>query len=87
MRHVSEAEKYLLDVQSGKVTACKRMKQLADMMLPRFENGYKRWHFDVDRAERPCRFIFFVLDGGAGGAARRQGRYRPSEMEEDGERA
>ena len=33
------------------------------MMLPRFENGYKRWHFDIDRAERPVKFIetFCVL--------------------------
>ena len=56
-RRISDAEKYLLDVQSGKITACKRIKQLADMMLPRFEHGYKRWHFDIDRAERPIKFI------------------------------
>ena len=62
-RRISEAEKYLLDVQSGKITACKRIKQLADMMLPRFEDGYKQWHFDIDKAERPVRFIekFCVL--------------------------
>jgi len=50
-------------VQSGKVIACKRIKQLADMMLPRFANGYKRWHFDIDKAERPCTFMeqFLVL--------------------------
>jgi len=56
-RIVSDAEKYLLDVKAGKIAACKRMKQLADMMLPRFENGYKRWHFDIDRAEKPVRFV------------------------------
>lgn len=54
---VSDAEKYLRNVQSGKVVACKRIKQLADMMLPRFKEGYKRWHFDLERAEKPCRFI------------------------------
>ena len=50
-------------MQSGKVVACKRIKQLADMMLPRFANGYKRWHFDIDKAERPCTFMeqFLVL--------------------------
>ena len=62
-RRISAAEQYLLDVQSGKVIACKRIKQLADMMLPRFANGYKRWHFDIDKAERPCTFMeqFLVL--------------------------
>lgn len=62
-RRISDAEKYLLDVQSGKETACKRIKQLAEMMLPRFEDGYKRWHFDIDKAERPCAFMekFLVL--------------------------
>ena len=56
-RRISDAERYLLDVQAGKITACKRIKQLAEMMLPRFEGGYKRWHFDIDRAEKPVRFI------------------------------
>lgn len=62
-RRISDAEKYLRDVQSGKIVACNRIKQLADMMLPRFENGYKRWHFDIDRAERPVKFIekFMIL--------------------------
>ena len=56
-RTVSDAEQYLLDVQSGKIVACKRMKQLAEMMLPRFEKGYKRWHFDIEKATKPVRFI------------------------------
>ena len=65
-RRISDAEKYLLDVQAGKVTVCKRIKQLAEMMLPRFENGYKRWHFDIDKAERPVKFIetFCMLPSG-----------------------
>ena len=62
-RRTSDAERYLRDVLDGKITACKRIGQLAEMMLPRFESGYKRWHFDIDRAERPCKFIeqFCVL--------------------------
>lgn len=56
-RRISDAERYLLDVQAGKVVACKRIKQLAEMMLPRFEHGYKRWHFDIEKADRPVRFI------------------------------
>ena len=56
-RRVSDAERYLRDVKSGKVVACKRIKQLAAMMLPRFKDGYKRWHFDIEKAEKPIRFI------------------------------
>jgi len=56
-RIVSEAEKYLLDVQAGRITACKRIKQLAEMMLPRFEDGYREWHFDYEKANRPCQFV------------------------------
>ena len=65
-RPISAAEKYLLDVSDGKVTVCKRIKQLAEMMLPRFENGYKRWHFDFEKAERPVKFIetFCMLPSG-----------------------
>lgn len=55
-RRISDAEKYLADVKSGKITAGKRIHQLADMMLPRFENGYKKWHFDYERANRPIVF-------------------------------
>lgn len=60
---VSDAEKYLQDVKDGKVTACKRIIQLAEMMLPRFNGGYKRWHFDCKKATRPVEFIekFCVL--------------------------
>jgi len=56
-RRISDAEKYLLDVKAGKITVGKRIKQLAEMMLPRFEEGYKRWHFDIEKALKPVRFI------------------------------
>lgn len=56
-RKISDAEKYLLDVVDGRITACKRIKQLAEILLPRFEHGYKRWHFDIEKAERPVKFI------------------------------
>ena len=63
MHWVSDAERYLQDVKGGKVTACKRIVQLAEMMLPRFKDGYKRWHFDYKKATRPVEFIekFCVL--------------------------
>ena len=41
----------------GKVTACAKIKALAFMMLPRFKDGYKKWHFDYEAANRPVRFI------------------------------
>lgn len=65
-RRVSDAEKYLLDVRSGNIVSCKRIKQLAEAMLPRFKDGYKEWHFDIERAERPIRFIesFCMLPSG-----------------------
>ena len=34
-----------------------KVKALAFIMLPRFKDGYKRWHFDIEAAERPVRFI------------------------------
>lgn len=55
-RPISDAERYLLDVKSGKITVCKRIKQLAEMMLPRFKDGYERWHFDIEKALKPVRF-------------------------------
>ena len=33
------------------------MSALADALLPRFKNGYKRWRYDKDAAERPVEFI------------------------------
>lgn len=51
------AEIYLEDVAAGRVTVCRRIRQLAEMMLPRFEDGYKQWRFDRNAATRPVRFI------------------------------
>ena len=56
-RHISEAERYFQDVVDGKIIACAKIQALAFMMLPRFEGGYKRWHFDYEAANRPVKFI------------------------------
>lgn len=53
----TDAEIYLTDIYDCKIIACKEMHQLADMMLPRFHEPYKDWHFDVEKAIRPVRFI------------------------------
>lgn len=56
-RRKSDAELYFEGVLAGEVVASAKLMALAFMMLPRFENGYKRWHFDIEAAERPVRFI------------------------------
>lgn len=56
-RRESDAEAYLKAVSVGEVVACGKLKRLAELMLPRFREPYKRWHFDIDAAERPVRFI------------------------------
>lgn len=56
-RRVSDAERYLRDISDGKVVTSAKMRLLAGIMLPRFESGYKQWHFDIDAAERPVKFI------------------------------
>ena len=53
----TDAEIYLTDIYDGKIVACKEMKQLANMMLPRFHEQYEKWHYDVEKAIRPVRFI------------------------------
>lgn len=61
-----ECVEYLDDVVSGRVVAGRRLVQLAETMLDRVENGYKGWHFDYERADKPCRFIesFCMLPSG-----------------------
>jgi len=51
------AVKYFRAIKSGKVTACRKMRRLADRMLDEIAHGYKEWHFDKEAAQRPVRFI------------------------------
>lgn len=53
----TDAETYLTGVLDGSIIAGKKIVKLAKKMLPRIRNGYKRWHFDVDAALRPVKFI------------------------------
>ena len=53
----TDAELYLMGVLDGSIVAGRRIKQLAEKMLPRIRNGYKGWRFDVDAATRPVEFI------------------------------
>lgn len=52
-----EAKRYCEDVLDGRIVACDKIKKLCSMMLPRYDEGYKCWHYDVDLATRPVRFI------------------------------
>lgn len=54
---ITAAERYFRDISSGKIVASEKMVKLAETMLPRFKYGYKHWHYDKDRAERPIEFI------------------------------
>lgn len=53
----TDAEKYFEAVLDGRITACKKIKALAKIILPQIESGYKQWHYDKDRALRPVQFI------------------------------
>ena len=53
----TDAETYLMGVQDGSVVACRHMKKLADIMLPRIRDGYKQWHYDPEKALRPISFL------------------------------
>lgn len=52
-----DAVRYFQAVKSGKITACRKMRKLADRMLGEIAHGYKQWHFDKEAAHRPVRFI------------------------------
>ena len=53
----TDAERYLTDIHDGKIIACESMKKLSDMILPRFTGEYNGYHFDVEKAIRPVRWI------------------------------
>ena len=62
----TDAELYLMGCLDGSIVAGRKIKQLAEKMLPRMRNGYLAWHFDVDAATRPVEFIerFCVIPSG-----------------------
>lgn len=53
----SDAERYFMGCLDDTYVVGRRVKKLAEKMLPRIRNGYKQWHFDIDAATRPVRFI------------------------------
>lgn len=53
----SDAERYFMGCLDDTYVVGRRVKKLAEKMLPRIRDGYKQWHFDIDAATRPVRFI------------------------------
>jgi len=53
----TDAELYLMGCLDGSIVSGRRIKALAEKMLPRIRNGYKQWRYDVDAATRPVEFI------------------------------
>ena len=62
----TDAELYLMGCLDGSIVAGRRIKQLAEKMLPRIRGGYKGWRYDVDAATRPVYFIehFLMIPSG-----------------------
>lgn len=56
-RRKSDAEKYFGAILRGRIVTSAKVRKLAKMMMPRFKNGYKKWHFDPVAAARPVEFI------------------------------
>lgn len=53
----TDAELYLMGCLDGSIVAGRRIKALANKMLPRIRSGYKQWRYDADLATRPVEFI------------------------------
>lgn len=62
----TDAELYLMGVLDGSIVAGEKLIKLAEKMLPRIREGYKRWHYDADYATRPVEFIerFLMIPSG-----------------------
>lgn len=53
----TDAERYLEGCLDGSIVACKKIKKLAEIMLPRFHSEYHGFVFSEEAALRPVRFI------------------------------
>jgi phage terminase large subunit-like protein len=53
----TDAETYLMGVLDGTIVAGQKLVKLAEKMLPRIRNGYKKWHYSVRHATRAVEFI------------------------------
>lgn len=56
-RDGTEAWAYVDKVISGDIVTSKKVIKLCKTLKKRQGNGYKDWHYDADKAARPCNFI------------------------------
>ncbi len=64
-----EAKRYFQDVIDGKITTSQKVIKLAKKLIDRFDDGYKCWHYDAEKALRPVKFIerfIFISQGKVG---------------------
>ena len=54
--YIKIAKKYMNDVLSGKIKACKYVRQACRRQADDLKKNWK-YEFDKDRAVRPCKFI------------------------------
>lgn len=69
VRYGSDLEKYCTYIVSGKIRACKKVKQVCERLLNDLKNP-GRWHFDKAKADRATDFIerFCCIPSGKLGA-------------------
>jgi phage terminase large subunit-like protein len=53
----SALEIYCTKVVDGREVACAKIKKVCQRLLNDIKTPYKQWHFDIEAAERPVRFI------------------------------
>ena len=53
----TDAEKYLEQIKDGTIIACRHMRRLADILLPRFNEEYHGFVYDRKKAIRPVAWI------------------------------
>lgn len=64
-----EAKRYFQGVIDGKITTSQKVIKLAKKLIGRFDDGYKCWHYDAEKALRPVKFIerfIFISQGKVG---------------------
>lgn len=53
----TDAERYLEQIKDGTIIACRHMRRLADILLPRFNEEYHGFVYDRKKAIRPVAWI------------------------------
>jgi phage terminase large subunit-like protein len=70
--HVAKAEKYIDEVLSGRVPACKWVRLACERQRNDLARKNWKWRFDAEKAERVCRFIELLPHSKGEWAARRE---------------